>query len=369
MQSSGLAVYIHIPFCPSKCGYCDFNSYAMSGEIVERTAQATKKEILGSPWRGTPATTIFFGGGTPTFIPTDLLLMILEAVFEVHPPLQGCEITSEANPGTVDASRFREMRSAGFNRISLGAQSFADTDLHRLGRVHSAGEIERAAAAAKQAGFENLNLDLMFALPGQTPRAWAVNLRRALALEPTHLSLYCLTLEPNTPFYKQHLQGRIDLPEDDLQVEMYELAVATAQRAGYEQYEISNFAKPGFQCRHNLAYWTGAEYAGYGPGAVGCMDGRRYTNLKHPVRFCEAIEKGLGPAFESEALTAEDIRLEKVMLGLRLNDGLSMSSAAISADKVSRLESRGWISRSGDRISLTGEGRHFCSEAVLELVR
>src|SRR5579862_3513650 len=240
-----LAVYVHTPFCPSKCGYCDFNSYAMQGEIMERTTRATVAEIARSPQRGRPAKTIFFGGGTPTFLEERQLLSILEAVIEAHPPVEGCEITSESNPGTADATKYAAMRRAGFNRISLGAQSFLDEDLIRLERVHKADEIGRAVGLARDAGFDNLNLDLMFALPHQSLKAWKKNLDRALELDPEHLSLYCLTIEPNTSFYKKNLRGQLHLPDDDAQVTMYEECLDRLVGAGYEQYEISNFAEPG----------------------------------------------------------------------------------------------------------------------------
>lgn len=362
-------VYIHIPFCPSKCGYCDFNSYAMEGEIMARTSQAIIEEIRRSPWAGRPAQTIFFGGGTPTFIPEDQLIAIFEQAVRTHPPVENCEITSEANPGTVDASRFRAMREAGFNRVSLGAQSFADGDLLTLGRIHRASEIERAVEAARSAGFENLNLDLMFALPGQSLRAWEVNLKKALSLQPDHLSLYCLTLEPNTPFYKQHLKGLLHVPDEDSQVAMYEATLATMAGAGYEQYEISNFARRAsidYRCRHNLGYWRGEEYAGYGPGAVGCIDFRRYTNLKHPERYCTAVEAGQCTAFEEEHLSVAIQRVERIMLGIRLNEGLS--SDLVPMERLRKLQDRHWIQESEGRIRLTDEGRHFCSEVALELI-
>lgn len=368
MPASSIAVYVHVPFCPSKCGYCDFNSYAMQGEIVGRTVDSIVAEIRRSPWAGRPAKTIFFGGGTPTFLDEASLLRIFSAVLEAHPPLDGAEITSEANPGTVDASKFSAMRNAGFNRISLGAQSFLDSDLIALERVHKAGDIERAVGAAREAGFDNLNLDLMFALPNQSVHAWRRNLDRALALSPEHLSLYCLTIEPNTAFYKRHLRGQLTLPDDDQQVTMYEECVERTAEAGFDHYEISNFAKPGRECAHNLCYWHAEEYAGYGPGAVGMVEGVRYTNLKHPAGYCDSVEAGKPLAFESERLDEETLRTERIMLGLRLNDGLSIDGLDLPAKALERLDSRGWISQEGGYIRLTSAGRHFCSEVALELI-
>lgn len=363
-----LAVYVHIPFCPSKCGYCDFNSYAMTGPIVESTCAAIVDEIAATPWRGRPAKTIFFGGGTPTFIPSEWLVRILNTVFEAHPPVEGCEVTSEANPGTVDADKFATMVDSGFNRLSLGAQSFLDTDLVRLGRVHRSGEIERAVGLAREAGFANLNLDLMFALPGQSLNAWRANLDRAVALEPDHLSLYCLTLEPNTPFYQEHTRGLLSQPDEDAQVAMYDLAVDFAGRAGLELYEISNFAKPGRECRHNLCYWRAEEYAGYGPGAVGLVDGVRYTNWKHPARYVDAVTGGAKPpSFESETIDEATRRTEAIMLGIRLAEGIDPGELAVSVEAVDKLAGRGWVER-GDRIRLTPAGRHVCTEVAVELV-
>lgn len=344
----------------------------MTGGILERTSLAIARQILESPARGRPAKTIFFGGGTPTFLEKGDLLRVFDAVLRAHPPLEGCEITSEANPGTVDIPKFEAMRRAGFNRISLGAQSFQDSDLTTLGRVHRASEIERAVGAAREAGFDNLNLDLMFGLPDQSIHAWRRNLERAIALAPEHLSLYCLTIEPNTPFYKLDQKGLLPLPDDESQVTMYDACVANTLAAGYEQYEISNFAKPGFECRHNLCYWQAEEYAGYGPGAVGCLDDGagpvRYTNLKHPEGYCTAVEQGRSPAFEAERLTVEALRTEKIMLGLRMNRGVAATPLGLSPASVERLLGRDWVVLDGDTIRLTAAGRHFCSEVALELI-
>jgi oxygen-independent coproporphyrinogen-3 oxidase len=342
----------------------------MQGSIVERTVDAIRRDIEASRFAGRPAKTIFFGGGTPTFLEAPALIGLLDAVRRVHPPTEGCEITSEANPGTVDASKFAAMRTAGFNRISIGAQSFLDSDLKVLERVHAGGDIERAVGAAREAGFENLNLDLMFALPHQSLEAWRRNLGRALGLQPDHLSLYCLTIEPNTAFYKRHLRGQLHQPDDESQVAMYDACLEETARAGLAQYEISNFAKPGQECRHNLAYWRAEEYAAYGPGAVGCMvrDGVRVrtTNLKQPVRYCEAVEAGAKVAYEWEELDEATQRLERIMLGLRLNEGLPTAHLALDTEGLKRCRERNWI-RGDDPIRLTPEGRHFCSEVALAL--
>ncbi len=366
-----VAVYVHVPFCPSKCGYCDFNSYAMTGDVVDRTVEAMLREIKRSPWRGRPAKTVFFGGGTPTFVSGAQLTSLLAAVFEAHPPIEDAEVTSEANPGTADAAKFSAMRSAGLNRLSLGAQSFQAGELKQLGRVHEASDVARAVGIARQAGFENLNLDLMFALPGQSVRGWESNLETAISLKPEHLSLYCLTIEPNTRFNRYAHRGMLDLPDEVAQVEMYERACLLAAQHGYEQYEISNFAKPGRESRHNLCYWRGEEYVGYGPGAVGCLaegNGRkRYTVTKHPERYCSAVESGEGLWCDEESLTPDDLALERLMLGVRLNEGLPFSAVPFDQNGLAYVQSRGWVEVAEDRLALTASGRHFCSEVVARL--
>ncbi|MBS1709986.1 MAG: radical SAM family heme chaperone HemW [Armatimonadetes bacterium] len=362
-----VAVYVHTPFCPSKCGYCDFNSYAMSGDVVDRTVAAMLEEIERSPWKGRPAKTVFFGGGTPTFLSESQICGLLEAVLEAHPPVEACEITSEANPGTVDMPKFAAMRAAGFNRISLGAQSFDSGDLMRLGRVHDADHIARAVGSARAAGFENLNLDLMFGLPGQSMRGWRRNLATALALRPDHLSLYGLTIEPNTRYYRLHLRGMLDLPDDDLVVEMYDEACSQCAAAGLEQYEISNFGR---ECQHNLCYWRGEEYLAYGPGAVGCfVDGevrQRYTNMKHPERYVEAVESGGSLWCDSEVVDTPTHEFEKLMLGLRLNAGVSADVAHDAAGRAKMVAS-GWLEEVPGLLRLTPEGRHWCSTVTSEL--
>lgn len=362
-----VAVYVHIPFCPSKCGYCDFNSYAMSGEIIPRTIEAINLEIAHSPHAGRPAKSIFFGGGTPTFVTSDALVGLLAAVVRTHPPAENCEISCEANPGTADAAKFHFMRRAGFNRLSIGAQSFHKQELSVLDRVHSPDDIHRAFDLARDAGFDNVNLDLMFALPDQTIDRWRRNLETALALEPEHLSLYCLTIEPNTRFYRLARKGLLPLPPDDVQREMYELTIDLLERSGYHGYEISNFARPGYECRHNLAYWRGEEYVAYGPGAVERVGNVRWTHIKHPERYCQAVEQGLPLACESEALDEETLRFERIMLGLRTAEGLPLAAGDALLDRAKPLIARGWLETTNGTLRLTREGRHWCNRIVIEL--
>lgn len=367
-----VAVYVHTPFCPSKCGYCDFNSYAMSGEIIDRTVDAIESEIRNSIHKGRQAKTVFFGGGTPTFLSEEQISRLVTAVLETHPPISDCEVTSEANPGTVDIPKFKGMRQAGFNRISLGAQSFNTSDLIQLGRVHDAGQVGRAIESAREAGFDNINIDLMFALPGQSERGWENNLRLATSLGTEHLSLYCLTIEQNTRFYKLHLKGMLDLPDEESQVRMYDLACEVCESNGYQQYEISNFAKPGRECKHNICYWEGEEYLGYGPGAVGCAEtqnGRvRYVNLKHPEGYCKAVSEGNSLWCEQEPVDNSTLRTERIMLGIRLNKGISKEFLKLDPGILDSLGKRGWTQDQGSRVALTAEGRHYCSEVALALV-
>ena len=332
---------------------------------MDRTARAITQEIQTSEIAGRPAKTIFFGGGTPTFLEAMTQATILEAVARLHPPAANCEITTEANPGTVDAAKFRELKAAGFNRISIGAQSFYAGELQMLDRVHSPNEVVQAVDAARAAGFESLNLDLMFALPHQTIARWKQNLRNALALAPDHLSLYCLTIEPATRFYKLLLQGQLHQPDDEVQAAMYDETVSETRAAGFERYEISNFAKPGKQCEHNLCYWRGEEYAGYGPGAVQRIGNVRRTNTKHPKRYCEAIEVGAPLACDVEVLDSDQLRAERIMLGLRLSEGLP--SADLDKVSLKKLVQKGWVSANG-RVRLTDLGAHYCNQVTVELL-
>jgi oxygen-independent coproporphyrinogen-3 oxidase len=340
----------------------------MEGEIVPRTVRALVAEVERSPHRGRKAKTLYFGGGTPTYLDPSSFEQIFRAVTDAHPLIPGCEITVEANPGTVDASRYRCLRDLGVNRLSLGAQSFEDEDLVLLGRVHRSSEIEKAYELARSAGFENVNLDLMFGLPRQSLEKWERNLDKALSLHPEHLSLYNLTIEPNTRFYKEWKRGFLVLPEEDVQRAMFDLAREKAKRSGYRAYEISNYALPGRECQHNLCYWRGEEYVAYGPGAVERVGNVRRTHLKHPLRYCEAVERGESLWCEVELLDEATLRLETLMLRLRLDEGLSLEEIPLEEEKIQRVIKRGWVNRKGERLVLTDEGFAMANQVILSLV-
>lgn len=370
-----VAVYIHIPFCHKKCGYCDFSSFVIKGSIVDRTVDAIVKQIETSPFAGRPAKTIFFGGGTPNFLTGAQLGRIVSALLAVHKPEGEIEITTEANPGASDS--FDDLQEAGFNRLSLGVQSFLDNDLKKLGRIHSSQQAKSAVSLARKAGFDNLSLDLMFALPGQTLDAWRKNLEECLALDPEHLSLYCLTIEDGTPFAVLGRQGKLDLPNEDAQMAMYDLCDQVLAHIGLERYEISNFAKQGRECLHNLCYWRGEEYLAYGPGAVGCVSSSllpdsdegstrvRFTNIKNPNLYCMAIESGQPGWTITENLVPENLRTERVMLGLRTMEGVHIDDC--EHGPLERLMINGLVSITQDRVALTPRGRHLCNDIAADL--
>lgn len=363
-----IAVYVHVPFCAKRCGYCDFNTFALSGELVDRTVEATIRDIEQSPAAGRPAKTVFFGGGTPTRLSAQQLQELLHAVRRVHPWEDSIEVSSEANPSSSDHAKFAAMREAGFNRLSIGAQSFSPEELRQLGRNHAPADIVQAVRAARAAGFENLNLDLMLGLPNQTSNQLEANIRYALELKPEHLSIYGLTIEPNTRFFRYHQRGLLALPGEEAEVAMLSRAAEIAEDGGYARYEISNFSQPGRECEHNLCYWHAEEYAGYGPGAVGRIGRIRRTKIKSPERFCEAIEQGQPSHFESEELTDETLNAERIMLGLRLRAGIHQQEVTLDPVGLARAEGSGWIEPGEGRIRLTDAGRMLCNEVTALLL-
>ena len=376
-----VSIYIHIPFCAKHCAYCDFNTYVERAQspLVQATVAAIQRDIaqagrdMAAQCGPISVPTIFFGGGTPTFLQGEQLAAILRTVqdhFAVEP---NAEISSEANPGSSDAAKFAAMREAGFNRLSIGVQSFHDELLVALDRFHTAGEAEHALQAAREAGFTNLNLDLMFGLPKQNLRLWEATLARALALGTEHLSLYALTLEPGTRFERMEAGGKLDLPDEDVELSMYERSIALLTAAGLEHYEVSNFARPGYRSQHNQVYWRNEEYLGIGPGAVSYLDGRRWKRERLPIRYNAKVEAGADLAAESECLNGEGALGETMMLGLRLRDGLPLQVVRARfgiepldrfASQIARLQTEGLITLAADTLRLTHRGLLFANDAL-----
>ena len=372
-----ISIYVHVPFCERRCAYCDFNTFAGLGRLTDAYVAAVAAEMAGSPERGRSADTVFFGGGTPTYLATAQLQKLMDAVSQHFPLRAGAEVTSEANPGSSDVERFEAMRKMGFNRVSIGVQSFDDGLLRRLGRIHSGREAHDAVLAARKAGFANVNIDLMFGLPGQSLEDWKDTLEHAIALSPEHLSTYALTIEPGTPFYKAAADGRLHFPDEERQNDMYEWAMDRLSRAGYEHYEISNFARPGYRCRHNVNYWRNGEYLGFGPGAVSYLRGCRWKSEPNPASYITKVRTGGDTISERECLPPLQALGETLMVGIRLLDGVNLGELNrrfecdvphMLGDTLLRLQRDGLLEWEGERIRLTHKGLLFADDVACALV-
>jgi putative oxygen-independent coproporphyrinogen III oxidase len=376
----GFGLYVHWPFCASKCPYCDFNSHVRIAGVDEpRFAAAFAREIthMAALAPGRTVTSIFLGGGTPSLMKPETVGGILDRIAAAWPIARDAEITLEANPSSVEAGRFAGYRAAGVNRVSLGVQAMNDGDLKSLGRLHSAAEARRAIDIAA-ATFERFSFDLIYARPAQTPDAWRAELSEALALVRDHLSLYQLTIEEGTPFAGLHRAGKLTVPDPDLADTLYEITQEQAEAAGIPAYEISNHARPGAESRHNLNYWRYGEYAGVGPGAHGrlVVDGvrRSLATERQPEAWLDAVERGGHGLIESATLMPAEEADELLLMGLRLAEGIDMRRLAAigrvrpAASAIERLEGLGLIRRpSPDRLVATRAGRFVLNELVLQL--
>jgi oxygen-independent coproporphyrinogen-3 oxidase len=356
------AVYVHWPFCLSKCPYCDFNSHVRHGGIDEqRFVRAFEAEIAATAARvpGRTVSTIFFGGGTPSLMQPASVQAILDCTAKHWSIASDVEVTLEANPTSVDATRFRGYRSAGVNRVSLGVQSLDDGALKELGRLHTVQEALDAVAIARSI-FQRYSFDLIYARPRQTLEAWTVELRRAIAEAAEHLSLYQLTVEPGTPFFGLRAAGKLAIPDDDLGRDLYDLTQLICAGEGLPAYEISNHARPGAECRHNLIYWRGQDYAGIGPGAHGrlTIGGKRYATEtdKKPEGWLTRVETNGHGLIVDEKLTVGEIADEFLLMGLRLAEGIEparftqLSGRMLDAERISFL-------REGGTVETTDAGR------------
>ena len=374
------AVYVHWPFCLSKCPYCDFNSHVRHGGIDEaRFVRAFEREIATTRERvgARKVTSIFFGGGTPSLMQPSSVQAILTAIDKHWPIASGAEVTLEANPTSVEATRFRGYRAAGVNRVSLGVQALDDIALKELGRLHSAQEALDAVAVARSI-FDRYSFDLIYARPRQTLGAWTVELKRAIAEAAEHLSLYQLTIEPDTPFFGLHAAGKLAVPDEDLARDLYDLTQSICANAGLPAYEISNHARPGAECRHNLIYWRGHEYAGIGPGAHGRLNlgGRRYATEteRRPESWLMRVEATGTGLIVDDTLTPGECADEYLLMGLRLAEGieparyLALCGREIDPARVAVLHEEGAVETTADgRLRVTQSGFPLLDAVVADL--
>ncbi|SUZ58552.1 uncharacterized protein METZ01_LOCUS11406 [marine metagenome] len=372
-----LGLYLHIPYCLHKCGYCDFNSHPENQEESIRYVDALLKELRAYSSKKYTVPTVFIGGGTPTILLPSQLKQILDRVQQSFNLTPDCEITIEANPATLKLQALHEIRTAGYNRISIGVQSFDEKELKLLERVHNEEEIHSTIQQARSAKFENLSIDLMFALPHQTTEKWCSHLNQAIAKNPDHLSTYNLTIEPTTSFFKLHKKGKLCLPHEDIQLEMYKTTIQTLEDAGYQQYEISNFSKPGMESRHNINYWNNGEYLGVGAGASSYLNGERFKNTNLPSNYIREIKAKENAIETRERLEPMQAMGETLMLGLRLLKGISIdvfeNRFQVSFQKVygkilEPLLNQELITFNQNRIALSRKGLFLADSVILKFI-
>ena len=374
-----LGLYLHIPYCLHKCGYCDFNSHPENQEESVRYVEALLSELkfYSTTLKKYSVLTVFMGGGTPTILPHLQLKRILQTVRQNFNLTLDCEITIEANPATIKLETLQEIRSAGYNRISIGVQSFDEKELQLLERVHNEEEIHSTVHRARAANFKNLSMDLMFALPDQTIEKWQSHLKQAIAKNPDHLSTYNLTIEPATAFFKLHEKGKLCLPHEDIQLEMYKITIQALEDAGYTQYEISNFSKPGMESQHNINYWNNGEYLGVGAGASSYLNGERFKNVNLPSIYIREIETKSNAIDTRERLEPLQAMGETLMLGLRLLKGISIdvfenrfqvSFQKVYGKAVESLLNQELITFNQNRIALSRKGLFLADSVILKFM-
>lgn len=386
-----LSLYLHIPFCTTKCTYCAFNTYINLEALIPAFVSALSAEVafLGQaedvPTRRVE--TVFFGGGTPTLLTPEQFAHILEAIHQQFEVAPDAEITTEANPNDLDFAYLRALRQLGFNRLSLGMQSSNPTELKLFARRHDHEVVRRVLPQARRAGFDNINIDLIYGIPHQTLDTWRETLHATVALSPEHISLYALGLEDGTPLKEWVENGRVPAPDDDLAADMYDLATDLLGRAGYRQYEISNWSLPGRECRHNLQYWRNHPYAGLGPGAHGWAGGVRYATILSPMAYVKAIQQAQGRRFrfpstpatvDEVVVSREDEIAETLIMGLRLTDEgivrrrfldrFGVDLVALHQEPIRRFTQTGLLSVTDTHVRLTPQGRLLSNLVFRELV-
>ncbi|MGE0461133.1 MAG: radical SAM family heme chaperone HemW [Vicinamibacterales bacterium] len=371
-------LYVHVPFCAAICNYCNFNRGLLDEGLKRRYVDALVEEIRRCPEAGAPIDTIFFGGGTPSLLAPDEVSRILRACRDTFPVAADAEVTLEANPETVSHQTLAGYRSAGVNRLSYGVQSFRDVELTRLGRLHSADTARHAVRLARGAGFDNISLDLMLWLPGQRLHEWLESVDALVALEPEHASIYLLEIYPNAPLRDEMARGGWSVAPDEVAAEMYLQGLSRLDAAGFEQYEISNAARPGRRARHNMLYWQAGHWLGLGCGAHSTWDGVRWRNLSSSAEYVERMAAGGSVRVEARTLSARERLEEALFMGLRLTEGLDLEALAARhgvdvfdqyRDELSRFVDLGvLVHEPGRRLALTREGMLVASEIMMVFI-
>ncbi len=365
-------IYIHIPFCLKKCIYCDFYSIPARTEIIEAYVDALCKEFELRTSSISSLDGIYIGGGTPSILGENDIKKIMDKL-SCCDISAGAEITAEANPGTLNKSGIRAMLGSGINRISIGIQSLDNADLSILGRIHNSTEAVEAFNAARKGGFKNISVDLIYGIPGQTIQGWGKTLELIVGLHPEHISTYELTPEKNTALFESLAKGDILMPDEEQITAMYYEAIDKLHSAGYNHYEISNFAQPDYECRHNLNYWDRGEYVGLGAAAHSFIDGKRTSNLSDAGRYISEIDNGKLPIDELTLLTEEDVIKERLFLGLRKTAGVDMTSfSAVEQEKIREAlkdaSYQGLCEISGNNLRLTRKGLILCNAVIVRLM-
>ena len=380
MEQQPLGLYIHIPYCIHKCGYCDFNSHPIKQDEMNHYIDALVAEMkhYAKTYSNTNIIrTIFLGGGTPTTLTVYQLERILKECVSEFTVASDAEITIEANPATIDIEQLKSIRQTGYNRISIGVQSFDKAELKLLDRAHGPEEIHSTVDRARKAGFDNLSLDLMFAVPNQSLSSWESNLNKALEKNPEHLSTYNLTIEQGTAFSKLQSNGKLIMPDDDHQLELYKRTIERLTKKGFHHYEISNFARRGKECKHNITYWENKNTLGLGAGASSYMNGTRFKNINLPAHYIRQVKEKKIAVEHSETLELRQAMGETIMLGLRLLQGISIhqfekrfqiSFINLFRNIISALREKELVIIEKDYLRLSKKGLFWADSVILEFI-
>lgn len=375
-----LGLYIHVPFCAQKCNYCDFNSYKIK-EINEKREylKSIEREILlyKEEFKDKEFTSVFLGGGTPSILTADELTILMNSIYDNLKIAKGAEITIECNPGTLNKDKLKRIKELGINRLSMGLQVIQNHHLKYIGRIHTYEQFEQNYREAKSIGIDNINVDLMYSLPNQSFDEWKETLEKIIKLQPSHISAYSLILEEGTKFYDMYLNKEFELNDEDSDIKTYEYTIDTLSKNGYHQYEISNYAKGGCECKHNIVYWKCDNYLGLGPGASGYISNYRYSNICDVDEYNKCLEGNKKPIEEKNILSKKDEIEEFIFMGLRMNEGIDLNDFYNRfnikfqdkyKDILDKLKHLNLIIEQNNRVALTQKGREISNTVFIEFI-